>query len=44
MLPTDLKHYKASDLGAFQILTGDQCVLGLTLIIILCVIVPEILK
>lgn len=44
MLPNDLKHFKADDLGAFQVLSGDQCVLGLTLILIFCAILPEILR
>lgn len=25
-LPDDLKDYRADDLGAFQVLTGDECV------------------
>ena len=31
-LPHDLKAYRADDLGAFQILTPDQCVFGICIL------------
>lgn len=43
MLPTDLKDFHAP-LGAFQKLDGDACVMALTALLILCAILPEILR
>ena len=45
-LPDDLKNYEANDspLGAFQLLTGDACVILLCILILVAGICPEILR
>ena len=42
-LPDDLKNYEAP-LGAFQLLTGDACVILLCILILVVGICPEILR